>query len=160
MENKRSLILSDVEAKRIYKIASPELKIILEDTFGKEFFSQKVTERIKTYEDACAELGITPICENTLLKNGFTKGEIAYRKVKTIIQVLNEGWQADWNNEYQDKWIPWFYHSSTVGFAYAVSTITPSSMYTDISSRLCLKNEELAIYMGKRFVDLYKEFII
>lgn len=164
MENKRPLILSDVEAKRIYKTASPELKIILEDTFGKEFFSQKVTERIKTYEDACAELGITPICENTLLKNGFTKGEIAYRKVKTIIQVLNEGWQADWNNEYQDKWIPWFspwfYHGSIVGLAYVSSTITPSSMCTNISSRFCLKNEELAIYMGKRFVDLYKEFII
>lgn len=160
MENKRPLILSDVEAKRIYKTASSELQLILKETFGKEFFYQKVTERIKTYEDACAELGITPICENTLLKNGFTKGEIAYRKVKTIIQALNEGWQADWTNEYQDKWVPWFYHGSTGGLVYVVSTITPSSICTDISSRLCLKNEELAIYMGKRFVDLYKEFII
>ena len=105
----KTLQIEENKARIIYKTASPEFKIMLEDTFGKEFFSKKVTERIKTYEDACAELGITPICENTLLKNGFTKDEIAYRKIKTIIQVLNEGWQADWTNEYQDKWIPWFY---------------------------------------------------
>ena len=158
--SKKTLTIEESKARSIYKTASPELKIMLEDTFGKEFFSQKVTERIKTYEDACVELNIIPICENTLLKNGFTKDEIAYRKIKTIIQVLNEGWQADWNNEYQDKWIPWFHQGSTVGLAYAASTITPSSMCTDISSRLCLKNEELSIYMGKRFIDLYREFII
>ena len=156
----RTLQIEESKARSIYKTASPELKIMLEDTFGKEFFSQSITKHIKTYKDACLELDITPIDENTLLKNGFTKDEIAYRKIKTIIQALNEGWQADWTNEYQNKWIPWFHQNSITGLAYAASTITSSSMCTEISSRLCLKSEELSIYMGKRFIDLYREFII
>lgn len=55
---------------------------------------------------------------------------------------------------------PWLYHGSILGLAYVSSTITTSSVCTDIGSRLCLKNEELSIYMGKQFIDLYKEFII
>lgn len=161
MENKRPLILSDVEAKRIYKTASPELKIMLEDTFGKKFFSQSITEHIKTYEDACAELGIVPIDEAALLYHGFTRDEIAYQKLKIIVRALNEGWEPDWKNQNQYKYYPYFYYtSSDASVACANAYNAPSTARTSIGSRLCLKSRELAIFAGNQFIELYKEFIL
>ena len=55
-----------------------------------------ITKRVKTYADACAVLGIEPMNETVLAKLGFTKDEIAYRKLKTIAEALNEGWRPDW----------------------------------------------------------------
>ena len=52
-----------------------------------------ITKRVKTYADACAVLGIEPMNETVLAKLGFTKDEIAYRKLKTIAEALNEGWR-------------------------------------------------------------------
>lgn len=114
----KTLQIKESKARSIYKTASSELKIMLEDIFGKEFFSREVAERIKTYEDACAELDIAPIDESVLLSNGFTKDEIAYRKIKTITEALNEGWKPNWNNEKQKKWVPYFYPNSSSGFVF------------------------------------------
>lgn len=156
----KTLQIEESKARSIYKTASSELKVMLEDTFGKEFFSQKVTERIKTYEDACSELGITPIDESVLLSNGFTKDEIAYRKIKTITEALNEGWKPNWNDENQKKWIPWFYPNSSSGFVFLDASCYFSFAAAGNGSRLCFKSDELAEYAGKQFVELYKEFIL
>ena len=156
----KTLQIEESKARSIYKTASSELKIMLEDTFGKEFFSQKVTDRIKTYEDACAELGITPIDESVLLSNGFTKDEIAYRKIKTITEALNEGWKPNWNDENQKKWIPWFYPNSSSGFVFFSTYYDCSAAFAGYGLRLCFKSDELATYAGKQFTELYKDFIL
>ena len=44
------------------------------------------------------------------------------------------------------------------GFAFARSRNAPSRTAADIGSRLCLKSEELAVYCGKQFIDLWMEF--
>jgi len=121
---------------------------------------QKVTDCIKTYEDACAELGIVPIDENTLLSNGFTKDEIAYRKIKTITAALNEGWLPDWSDENQKKWIPWFYPNSSSGFVFDDTTYSYSTAYAGYGLRLCFKTDALAKYAGTQFTDLYEEFMM
>lgn len=122
--------------------------------------TEKVTDRIKTYEDACAELGINPIDESVLFSNGFTKDEIAYRKIKTITEALNEGWKPNWNDENQKKWIPWFYPNSSSGFVYDTTLYNDSYTTAGCGLRLCFKSDELATYAGKQFTDLYKEFIL
>lgn len=156
----KTLKIEESKARSIYKTASSELKIMLEDTFGKEFFSQKVTERIKTYEDACVELGITPIDESIRSSNGFTKDEIAYRKIKTITEALNEGWVPDWTDENQKKWTPFFYPNSSSGFVFCHTGYSYSYTFAANGLRLCFKSDELATYAGKQFVELYKEFIL
>lgn len=156
----KTLQIEESKARTLYKSASSEFKTMLEDTFGKGFFSQKVTERIKTYEDACRELNINPIDETTLTSNGFTKDEIVYRKIKTITEALNEGWQANWNDENQKKWIPYFYPNSSSGFVFRSTYYRYSSADAANGVRLCFKSDELATYAGKQFVDLYKEFIL
>jgi hypothetical protein len=162
MEKKiKTLQIEESKAKSIYKMASAELKIMLEDTFGKDFFSKKITERIKTYEDACAILGIEPIADEVLLKLSFTKDEIAYRKLKTITEALNEGWLPDWTNSNQYKYWPWFlYNPNSAGFGYAAASGAASNTNANVGSRLCFKTRELATYAGTQFTDIYNEFLL
>ena len=152
------LQIEESNARRLYKTASTEFKQALEDTFGKEFFSAKITDRIKTYEDACEELDETPLDEKVLTDLGFTTDEINYRKIKTITKAFNEGWKADWNDSNQYKYYPWFKMSSG-GFVFDGAGCGSSTADAGDASRLCFKSSELAKYAGEQFLQLYSDFI-
>ena len=120
-----------------------------------------ITKRVKTYADACAVLGIEPMNETVLAKLGFTKDEIAYRKLKTIAEALNEGWRPDWANSNEYKYWPWFvYNPAYAGFSYAITYCTASHTYANVGSRLCYKTRELATYAGRQFEGLYNDFLL
>lgn len=154
----KTLQIEEQKARRLYKTASQEFKEMLEDTFGKEFFSEKVTDRVNSYEDACAELDEQPVNESDMRRKGFTDDEINYRKIKTITKALNEGWKADWEDGNQRKWVPWFYISPSV-FIFLDAGCGCSFAGAAGASRLYF-SEELAAYAGKQFTELYRNFIM
>ena len=156
----KTLQLSESKARSLYKNGSDEFKVLLEESFGKSFFSQSVTERIKTYEDACIELGESPIDEVALRKLGLNNNDIAYMKLTQIVRALNEGWVAKvYNNEY--RWYPWFVHKgSPSAFAFDDSSYANCSSHSGSGSRLCFRTKELSNYAGKQFIDLWKESIV
>lgn len=120
-----------------------------------------ITKRVKTYADACTVLGIEPINEEVFTKLGFTKDEIAYRKLKTVVEALNEGWRPDWSDSSDYKYWNWFaYNPSSAGFGYAYSHYAPAATTTTVGSRLCFKTRELATYAGRQFEDLYNDFFL
>lgn len=97
-----------------YKQATLEQKELLEDMFGKEMFQPKdIKERVKTFEDACEELGE----EHPLVKEywgvvnvnlDITQDLIAYLKLRIISAALNEGWKPQYTGE-EARWYPWFH---------------------------------------------------
>lgn len=119
---------------------------------------------VKNYSDACIALSILPIAEEALLDKGFTASEIALRKLATIVEALNEGWKADWANVEELKHFPYFnviaHDNADAGIVLTYSSYTPSYAQSAIGSRLCLKTQDLAIYAGKQFTDLYKIIFI
>jgi hypothetical protein len=119
-----------------------------------------IAKRVKTYEDACAILGIEPLSERSKLF--LTKDEIAYRKLKTIAAALNEGWKPDWaDDNHQMKYFPWFTCSGTQAIPVcAYMSYSSTNTYTYLSSRLCFKTRELAAYAGKQFIDIYNDFLL
>ncbi len=120
-----------------------------------------ITKRVKTYADACSVLGIEPINEEVFTKLGFTKDEIAYRKLKTVVEALNEGWRPDWSDRSDYKYWNWFvYNPSYAGFGGANADTAPSYTATAFGSRLCFKTRELAAYAGRQFEDLYNDFFL
>ena len=157
----KTLQIDETNAKKWYKEAAPEFKAMLEDTFKKEFFSDKITDRVKTYEDACKENGESPMPEGSIMSivvTGLTTDERNYRKLKTITKALNEGWAPDWSDSDQKKWFPYFDASS--GFAFGGAGYRYSHPCAGDGSRLCFKSKELAEYAGRQFTDLYKGFIL
>ena len=85
-----------------YKQGSEKEKKVLELLFGVETFRPKnVMERVKTFEDACRELGkdhpFVLAYQNTNLRDpevaDDNKDVIAYLKLRIIAAALNEGWK-------------------------------------------------------------------
>lgn len=104
-----------------------------------------ITERVKTFEDACEILGYS-----------VPKSMHIVDKLKVIIEALNEGWTPDWSNSSQYKYTPYFKHDGTA-FVFCVC----NSWYSvsNVGSRLCFKDAKLCEYCAKQFIDLYNEFL-
>ena len=77
--------------------------------------NRPVTERIKTFDDACNALGDEhPLVTQYRLTAAAYKGDpmtedfIAYLKLRIIVAALNEGWEPKFEKgEY--RYFPWFY---------------------------------------------------
>lgn len=93
----------------VKKLTEDEGNDSIFDYFYKEEDYEEITDRVKTYEDACKVLGVEPINEQNAKAQGFRSDEIARRKLETIAAALNEGWKPDWNNTDQYKYYPYFY---------------------------------------------------
>lgn len=155
----KTLQINERDARKLYKDGSSEFRTVLETTFGKEYFSGKVTDRVKTYEDACEELGIQPLNESQLLKAGVTTHEIITRKLETITEALNEGKVIDVYSG-EPRWYPYFYHNGCPSaFAFSDSGYGCSFAIAGGGSRLTFVSQELSNYAGKQFIDLYRQFI-
>lgn len=114
-------------------------------------------KKIKTFEEACAALEINP--QEVYLETE-PKDVVAYKKLRIIIQAINDGWMADFSNPYQNKWFPVFYYGSAAGLVSSYSSYAASLTNATIGSRLCFETEEKADYAGQQFLDLYKDFIL
>lgn len=126
----------------------------------KQVAPKDITKRVKTYADACAVLCIEPMNEDVFTKLGFTKDEIAYRKLKTIAEALNEGWRPNWADSNEYKYFPWLvYNPSSAGFASAYPDYAASNASTYVGSRLCYKTRELATYAGRQFEGIYNDLL-
>ena len=159
----QTIKLSDDNAKKIYPTASTDIKQILEDSFGKDFFiPKKITDRVKTFQDACDVLGIKPDNKVSVTIDGAmtqdSKSIQAYCKLIIIARALNEGWVPDWKNSNQYKYYPWFDMSSGSGLSFDGCDFLGSLSL--VGSRLCFKSRELAIYAANQFNDIYKDFFI
>lgn len=148
------LVIDSKNAAKVYREAGPELKAKIVETFGQSVAGGKVTDRIKTFEDACDELGID--ADDFIQNYEEPNDELAYRKLKVIVKALNEGWTPDWNNSSELKWRPWFYLDQP-GFRFGGSYYGDSFSDSAGGSRLYFKTEELCNYAVKQFLDIYKK---
>lgn len=136
------------------------------DYFYKEEDYEEITDRVKTYEDACKVLGVEPINEQNAKAQGFRSDEIARRKLETIAAALNEGWKPDWNNTDQYKYYPYFYiqenakGKGSAGLSYAHALYSAANTAAHIGSRLCFYASRLARYASNQFTDLYEQILI
>ncbi len=124
-----------------------------------------ITDKVKTFEDACSVLGINP--EDFKITypekvNHHAKALAAHTKLIIIAEALNEGWVPDWSNREWDKWFPWFdfNDSSSSSGRFSFYDSDDRYSYSNCGSRLCFKSEELADYAGKQFEDLYREYYV
>lgn len=152
--------------------------------------NRPITERVKTFEDACQILGIDAGAIQEQWENaGLTMiDEIAYQKLRIITAALNEGWEPDFTNPDEYRYYPYLClwtkeeleqktdewkdernlqlwrgggsssSGATCGLAAASSASAWSSAYASLSARLAHKTEELAIYSGKQFTELWANY--
>lgn len=115
IEIKRSNVLASYEEAR--KAGANGYMQFLENLFGKELFKPKVfrpkdvRDRVKTFEDACSELGdehpfVQAYTTWVLHEEHDDQTDItAYLKLRIICAALNEGWEPQFT-EYEERYFP------------------------------------------------------
>ena len=120
----------------------------------------KSSERIKSFEEACAELGLGP-SQLPVVANLPEKDQnaiIAFYKLTIIIRALNEGWEPNWKNWDEYKYFNYFFVRSGSGFVYSDAGYTDTAAL--FGSRLCFKSRELAEYALSQFKELYLQYLL
>ncbi len=86
----------------------------------------KITDRVKTFEDACRILKIDPAATFELSTSapeleGDLKSIAAYTKLTIIVRALNEGWKPNWEDSSEAKYFPYLKYKSGLGFSTAIA---------------------------------------
>lgn len=120
MEIKKSTAMAaynvaDENGKKMLRALFPEMEWE-EVCEGPKNDDRPVTERIKTFEDACRELGDDhPLVhhynfnfggEGSWIENIYTRDLEAYLKLRIIAAALNEGWEPQFT-QYENRCYPW-----------------------------------------------------
>lgn len=150
----KELKISEKTAKEMFPKSPKWLQETLIESFGKDSFTKKDFRDIKTFEDACFELGIYTF---EAYADKDSDDEIAYKKLKVITKAINQGWVPDWSNYNQRKWWPWFRLAS--GFGFLFSDYSCACTGTGVGSRLCFESEEKSDYAAMQFSDLYRQLM-
>jgi hypothetical protein len=137
---------------------------------------------IKSYEDACEALGVSPIQPE---KMNVSKHIVALMKLETISKAL---WGKDFDPKPDPKgekcfWYPYFalYTQDEIeglneaqrvallsafagggtgaGFGCLVSYVRSSDAGAHFGFRLCQETEEKAQYFGTQFIELWAEYL-
>ena len=107
---KAALKTADESVKKVLLALLPELKETEEQTAA----NRPITERVKTFEDACRELGednhlveqYRVIEENAVFTSDGHE-IFTYLKLRIITAALNEGWEPQFTED-EWRWYPWF----------------------------------------------------
>lgn len=175
--------VADERSKEMLRAMFPDFDFTVEEKDDRD-----ITERVKTFEDACTELGLVADAVTAQWEAaGLTMpDEVAYQKLRIICAALNEGWQPKFTED-EVRWQPWFYlwtgdelaekseewkrnyalimtegvyETEFAGFASAHSTCAPSHTVALFGSRLCLKSEAISDYCGRQFAALWADFYL
>lgn len=143
-----------------------------------------VRKRIKTFEDACREIGIDAEAWNRdKISLGLEPDVLAFLKLRIIVKALNEGWEPQFTED-ECRYYPWFilytreeYNKldeeeksrvvcRSFGNAYALGGVScayaggdSSGTSAGIGVRLAFKTSELAAYCGRQFLDIWADFV-
>lgn len=133
---------------------------------------EDITNRVKSYADACKVLGIEPMDEDSMKAQGFRPDEIARRQLETITEALNEGWKPNWADTDEYKYYPYFYievsevqteddtNGADAGLSCAYTYGAAANTGAHFGSRLCFHDRETARYAGRTFTNLYAQILI
>lgn len=163
----------EAASNAVREIVSEDEDATVFDFYTEEQEYTDICERVKSYADACAVLGIDKMDEKAMKASGFRPDEIARRKLETITEALNEGWRPDWNDTDEPKYYPWFYikpgagkdaegkpNGASAGLAHAGTDFAASFTSAGIVSRLCFHERRTAAYAGDTFRDLYAQILV
>ena len=152
------LTLKKTTAKKLYPESPEWFQKVLTETFGADCFKKREFYDIKTFADACEEIGITEEEFNyRFAALGLDPDTINYEKLKIVAKAINQGWTADWDNTDQQKWWPYFKLSS--GFGFSDSLFSFDCTGAGVGSRLCFETEKKSTYAANQFIDIYEQFL-
>lgn len=155
-----TVTIKKTNLQKAFNEGCDDIRKVLKNLFGDDIAPKNILEKINTMDDVYREAGIK---EEDVLpyknpKNGRQIFLNACAKIDLLREVLNEGWEADWSNSSQSKYVPWFEQKSS-GSRFSYYDCGLWFTLTFVGSRLCYASREKAIHAGTKFIDVYNEFL-
>ena len=151
----KTLQIDEKQAKTLYKTAMPELKQMLEEAFGEDFFN--VLAKVKTFADALAITGRPEVPPFSDVPEDLREFFKATYKVVVINEALNDGKRFDLYDSSVFRYYPWFKtKGSPSGFAFDVSGYVNTYAIAGSGSRLRVLSDEAATHIGKIFLEVWE----
>jgi len=115
-------------------------------------------DKIKNYSDVCKDLGEDELklSDFNFLSKDYRKKAFNQAKLQQIQKLFNGDWKLDWSDTTQYKWFPYFEIKVSGGIGFYV-TYFHSSHFGDAPAYF--KYEETSNFVGKLFIDIYKELM-
>lgn len=151
----QNLEIKKENAFAAFQSADANGKALIAKLFPDQNFNGKITDRVQTFADIEAISG-----KKLTKRTDETEDEFAYRQIKLIAEVYNEGTVLDPKNTGQNKYYPWHLIDSSSGVGLTAYDFGSWASLSDVGVRLCFKSSELAIDAGKKFIDIYSQLKI
>lgn len=126
-----------------------------------------IRDKVKSFEDACQFLGIDskhlPVVDNLPEKD--QNAIVAFYKLTIITRALNEGWEPDFNDWDQRKYLLWLFggaadYGSICGLSASLATYVFSAASSHFGARLLFKSRELVTYSWDQFKELWLDYLL
>jgi len=124
--------------------------------------SKKITTIEECFQLKGLDINIMP--DVSMLPERFQKAQKALFKLHVAAEVVNDGWEADYTDNDQCKYFPWFEVEATsekpsgVGLSYLGYDVWYTA--TAVGVRLCFEDAETAKFFGTTFKDLYEDLFL
>ena len=156
----KHLQIDEQKARTRYKSASPEIKEILEDTFGKDFFNVSVEDRINSLDDALSETGRPSVPDFDCVPEDLRPFFKSAYKCVVIAEALNEGKRFDLYNESEYRHYPYFRNNgSASAFGLVVTCYGGTDSYAGSGSRLAFIDSKRAKIAGEKFKNEFRDML-
>ncbi|MBO9674439.1 MAG: hypothetical protein J7577_13410 [Sphingobacteriaceae bacterium] len=146
------------KAKALYPTKGKKIKTALEEVFGKQTFLAKITDRVKTVEDAYKELNLNRSdyipTKSIAMTDKYYAQICAEIDFEIVVAALNEGVELSFANANQKKWRIWLKHDGISGFGFHNTFYDYADTLTNVGSRQSFATQELAEYAGTQFIEL------
>lgn len=125
--------------------------------------TRNVMDRIKSVEDALAELGEddNEVIRYRKLLSVFDDPKdhlVNYQTAVVLVRAINEKRVPDWNNDDEFKYSHYFIMGGSSGFRLKIYVSWLSASH--VGSRLCVFDPEHGEYLANQFPDIFKNFML
>lgn len=127
--------------------------------------NENLREKINSYEDACAIKGIQPLTIDAFnqLPENQQSAAFSRHRVETVIEILKQGREFDWNDYEQGKWFPYFdletYNDGRENDGFVLDDVCHGYDLTFVGARLCSFSREDAKHVATIMLEDYKAFM-
>lgn len=126
------------------------------DIKTKEVDFNYIIENVKDYKTFCKVTGLKEWLAVEFITKTNPAKALAQEKLAQIEFYFGKDWKKDWSNHSQYKYYPYFNVDSSGGLRFSGVDGFRGSAYGVVAY---FETKEIATYVGKTYIDLYKDLL-
>jgi len=114
---------------------------------------------VKSWEEYLKKRGIEEssiLPDVSMVPEKFRAVFINDLKLQILIDEVNGGKEADWENDNEEKYVLWWWMDGVSGAGFRLDFVYFSYSYSVVGSRFTFRNRKAAEHAAKHFFEMFK----